>query len=331
MIVDHLPHIEDLRASELYNFLQKPITQSLKFDGAPSIVIGNGWVALKSSWKTKRYLNRLDVHNSGLSTRVQSIFFDVLEKMELDQLIVGKNVVIQADVLAHDTMCLDRTLFHPNTLIYDFDYEEELVLVVHSVNVEEGDVPWVCLDSDRYRANLINPTHNVSLVDHLLDELALIERYDVDPNAMKAIIRYRNFATKEGLPIYRLEKSTLLKFVEGLIINERKSILNPGRVGYESEYRALRDYIELVDFDKLYEYTMAVLAYKTSILSVYYQSDFVKDLKIKTYVESHNGTLLPTSHEGMVLKNGDSAVKLVDRHVFSTYNFSKNIKKGFDR
>lgn len=304
---------------------------SLKWDGAPSVVIGHDWVALKSSWKTKRYKNSDEIAASDLKDRVKDILSSIVSYVLLEKRI-APGVIVQADVVAHRSMILksyqSRYLFQANTLIYEFPSMQYLTLVVHSIEMESGfDIPWEAIKQGG-TAKFIDP--NRSFLPETFDALKMIDRYDIDERVMQAIVRYRNYATKANLPIYRLERDTFEWFIKDTIITQGKSILNPGRVGRTTEWNDLLDWSKTVDFERLYGYTLAVLQHKHHILRNNMNQLGLQPI-VKCFVETDRGDLLPTTHEGLVLKGSGRAVKLVDRNEFSTYNFSKHITKGFDR
>lgn len=326
---------------------QRPgFSLTIKYDGSPSIVVGNDpadgkfFVATKGIFNKKPvvYKSHEDlkqISSEGLR-KTMLILFEELSKEHFGMITQGDLMWLPEDL----TWSGDRLRFRTNTLSYEIKYSWEIDLAKDSIGVawhtsyfgqslgslKVADSLFLPLSKSK-RSNLFNVSTYAYVKQHWVptkDRLAEHEQR-IDFIEMSTVSLPSDFPEKAQLLVKRFFAQNLdlkpSKFMPSLLsfVNEyytaefekRKSPRGMSNVAIE-EFR-VTSWIENIrkELYTLYSAYKEIVALKHDLISYY-------DVSCRYQAYTPNG--MPTGQEGYVIKQGEIITKLVNRPIFTEAN-----------
>ncbi len=324
-MVKHLTHFEDLlftHGSSIYNRIAKAIYEgeahySIKWDGAPAVVVGNNGYYGGEFVSSKSFHNSYPlvwtpetihkVEDEGLREKLSAVLYAALGH-------IPPGAIWQGDLLFHEPHSLSHIdwLIKPNVVSYKIPPDR-----AHGTKV--GVVFHTPLSKGAAKISsphIYDPGHELQLhtvpISRRLDELNVKPAYD--PSFME---QYMNWCVKNSQPFdmsptqarrFHVEKST--KHISGL---KSERGVSDATKRWADHWRYLN-----VDWDARQRAMEHILHWKADLIhSLNHQT--AMQTGVAAHVAGHD------IHEGFVVTiphgNQQLQFKLVDRRIFSAANF----------
>ena len=366
----HMTHIDESifeggqsASMQIKNVLESgDFKLTTKWDGAPSIFVGRDpadgqfFIGTKSVFnKTpKLYKHILDIYSNEPDSKADKL---VQAFSACQQLTIPDNTVLQGDLIFTNDSLFIRdgyVMAHANTLIYAWDmgtdealrvFTSDIGIVFHTTYTGSDDLQnytanFGC-DVDALNApigfwiksadlNVRVESPGVPEMSEAADTiLRIMDQLPADRIGAH-IKTFYNSRIRQGIQ----DKPSLTEYVRFVDNYYQTKVFTKYKTeksvqkATEQMDAFLTDVLDNADaFYEAFDYVVAIETVKGDLLfQIWEQCDQVVFVDIA-------GKLFPTKHEGFVLidnKTGD-AWKLVDRYNFSFFNFSSDVKKGWEK
>ena len=358
-MINHICHLEDLIleqgllggmkiSNHLWAIENGSAQLSTKWDGSPSIFAG--WDNDTFFVASKSYLNKT---GSVRYESIQSIeAADIPEGLKhklaecLKELrpIVPKGLVLQGDLLfTRDSVYVDENnpghkMFHPNTLQYaipDHLWKDwTLGVAWHSWIDRNGSVSHPQFGSLLTSKSVlsIDPTiTNYRIDDKVVRDIPeMLKEFDVDWLERLSNNKELVTLTKRWYNAFIRDSATNNSYF--YITTTKKKAIDKLKSS-EAIARHSNNLLEMIDimndpnWFRLLKFQESVRASKRIIIN-----SLNKNTKVKAYITTIDAIgqkMRQTTHEGYVINSGSESLKIVNRGLFSAYNFSPVVKKGW--
>lgn len=361
----HISHVEDLvledenGAKIAVDILKKALANltgegedgrlSVKLDGRPSLFFGKDpednkfFVGTKSIFnkKTPRVIKTdkdVDENYSDKPdlARKMKIALKELSKLRLTSVFQADLMYVKEDIKENK----NKLFFKPNTVIYSIGKETEL-----GKKIAESEIGLALhtkytgdsiseLKAAPASAKDIKSTKNIVFFD--VDSMLSAERDDEEEKAVRSDIKKLDALSKGDLSLDDDVCEKIMSFNNQLIkqgklfpdnyvdlfvkhLNAEKMERAREAKSNEKAYEIKKEHDELIS---------SVKKKKSTIEKIQDVRELTTKIKKKILsMADIKGLETETDHEGLVMTDGDTTVKLVDRLVFAKDNFENNDKK----
>lgn len=318
-MVNHLTHFEDLyfidstHISKLANRInEKNFEASVKWDGSPSIVVGNDgrdFVSTKSFFNKSPIIyydeREMESLDEGLRKKLSAALESVRNQIEEDH-------IYQGDLLFHEVVVSDGSIAaQPNVVSYRFKNVNDLHRVGIAWHTQlKGSMPFT--SPSVYSLNSAIDAYMLTFKD---DKIS----YDIEMSQFymkhgNIFIQYHNYCVRNRMQI-DFSKQQIKDFIES-----RKSAHIMKLKTQAGIQRAINHYDEIysdmvtLNLSK-HKYNMMTILDEKFRMMEKLHDHALHTFNVDAYIDGVN------SHEGYVLTAGDLQVKLVMRELFSIANF----------
>tara|TARA_R110000822_G_scaffold209938_2_gene345803 strand:+ start:605 stop:1795 length:1191 start_codon:yes stop_codon:yes gene_type:complete len=365
---DSIKFLTDL-ASMLSGYGKQPVNTTVKWDGAPAVIVGRKegklFVATKSYFsKNSKYYQSVDEINNAdipedLKYKLNACLY-YLKDLKTDVVLQGDLLFTHKDLRTEVIEGENMVVFHPNTIVYAVPRKSELGktickstlgIVWHTVYSDDG-------ASYDFNIDMINQIKDVFMIDANYNDVSGTATFTKDEtqevSAILAqadkVFRLLNTRILNGIAMDKHVKE-MIKIHYNLMIRDGKVVPNSGRhVTSLQKFLKLRAQSEL---DKLKtekgkdrkEIALGTVLFMASapaykLRPIFEFQRLIVQAKLMIIAKLNEAaklkTFLKTSNgykltgeEGYVAVSNGNAVKLVDRLEFSYANFSDDIIKGW--
>lgn len=352
---DHMTHIEDLiltngvegaktilRLMTLISEGRANIT--VKWDGSPSIFAGTDKQSGRFFVATKSIFNKSptlftdaesiidQTKSQGLAEKLQACL-KYLPSLNITGVLQGDFLFQNKDIKLVDS----HHTFHPNTIVYGLEshpnaeigvawhthYSADKVTYGIQPGMHEQSDDILCIDTNTMCDGGYVPALNT---DYLY--LSFVQSVSDEPLIRDVMLQYENVRVRNciswaGSAKYLTDLDIWVQDKYQKLIESRKT--PAGKNTQAQNLTRINTFLSC----KHEMRALILFQYEVVLAKLIVINRFEMNSNVKTMVLSNN-EYHNASHEGYVIIDGCDAYKFVDREVFSHYNFSPNITKGWD-
>jgi len=315
---------------------------SLKYDGAPAIVNGKDFVATKSYFnrtpkifKSVREINR--EFDGDLAVKMRTAF----EHLPRTKITVQGDILFTNDDLRLDVFENKKYItFRNNTITYGYRFgtpeanellTSKIGIAWHTSYDKDGvyainDNKVSSIFPNDYRHTIfstkVNSHTQYILLNNVISKGHCVtkEKWDEVERHSYLIQRFSNSLVRR-----KIDPETPQEYVSHLqdfILQyfKKEADKRKSASGKENQWNKCSEFLKIIDIFLLdfFSLYIALKTLKQEIL----QNTTPEDSSLKTFYKNENGTLVPCSHEGLVMSTDFLQVKLVNRMEFSNKNFN---------